>query len=347
MRKVFVLIILLALSQGLCAQGKTAIAIHGGAGTITRKNMSPEMEKAYREGLSAALQKGYAVLKNGGSSLDAVEAAVVEMENNPLFNAGKGAVFTHEGKNEMDAAIMNGATLAAGSIAGVSTIRNPIKTARKVMEKSEHVMLTGKGAEEFAREQGEVIVDPSYFYTEKRWEGLQRALKAEKTELDHSDTVRKASPKTGYLIFDEGKKFGTVGAVALDQNGNLAAATSTGGMTNKRWNRVGDAPIIGAGTYANNATCAVSATGHGEYFIRSVVAYDISALMEYKGLSLKNAADDVVMQKLVKRGGEGGVIAVDKNGNIALPFNSEGMYRASIDTEGKVFIGIYKDETGY
>ena len=347
MRKVFVLIILLALSQGLCAQGKTAIAIHGGAGTITRKNMSPEMEKAYREGLSAALQKGYAVLKNGGSSLDAVEAAVVEMENNPLFNAGKGAVFTHEGKNEMDAAIMNGATLAAGSIAGVSTIRNPVKTARKVMEKSEHVMLTGKGAEEFAREQGEVIVDPSYFYTEKRWEGLQRALKAEKTELDHSDTVRKASPKTGYLIFDEGKKFGTVGAVALDQNGNLAAATSTGGMTNKRWNRVGDAPIIGAGTYANNATCAVSATGHGEYFIRSVVAYDISALMEYKGLSLKNAADDVVMQKLVKRGGEGGVIAVDKNGNIALPFNSEGMYRASIDTEGKVFIGIYKDETGY
>lgn len=344
MRKVFILIILLALSQGLCAQGKTAIAIHGGAGTITRKNMSPEMEKAYREGLSAALQKGYAVLKNGGSSLDAVEAAVVEMENNPLFNAGKGAVFTHEGKNEMDAAIMNGATLAAGSIAGVSTIRNPVKTARKVMEKSEHVMLTGKGAEKFAREQGEVIVDPSYFYTEKRWEGLQRALKAEKTELDHSDTVRKASPKTGYLIFDEGKKFGTVGAVALDQNGNLAAATSTGGMTNKRWNRVGDAPIIGAGTYANNATCAVSATGHGEYFIRSVVAYDISALMEYKGLSLKNAADDVVMQKLVKRGGEGGVIAVDKNGNIALPFNSEGMYRASIDTEGKVYIGIYKDE---
>ena len=344
MRKVFILIILLAPSQGLCAQGKTAIAIHGGAGTITRKNMSPEMEKAYREGLSAALQKGYAVLKNGGSSLDAVEAAVVEMENNPLFNAGKGAVFTHEGKNEMDAAIMNGATLAAGSIAGVSTIRNPVKTARKVMEKSEHVMLTGKGAEKFAREQGEVIVDPSYFYTEKRWKGLQRALKAEKTELDHSDTVRKASPKTGYLIFDEGKKFGTVGAVALDQNGNLAAATSTGGMTNKRWNRVGDAPIIGAGTYANNATCAVSATGHGEYFIRSVVAYDISALMEYKGLSLKNAADDVVMQKLVKRGGEGGVIAVDKNGNIALPFNSEGMYRASIDTEGKVYIGIYKDE---
>lgn len=344
MKKILVLIISLCLSQGLFAQGRVAIAIHGGAGTITRKSMSAEMEKAYREGLTAALQKGYAVLKNGGSSLDAVEAAVVEMENNPLFNAGKGAVFTHEGKNEMDAAIMNGATLGAGAIAGVSTIRNPVKTARKVMEKSAHVMLTGKGAEEFAAEQGEAIVDPSYFYTEKRWEGLQRALKAEKVELDHADTVKKALPKTGYLIFDEGKKFGTVGAVALDQNGNLAAATSTGGMTNKRWNRVGDAPIIGAGTYANNATCAVSATGHGEYFIRSVVAYDISALMEYKSLPLKNAADEVVMQKLVKRGGEGGVIAVDKNGNIAMPFNSEGMYRASIDTEGKVFIGIYKDE---
>lgn len=344
MKKTLIILSLFTLSFNAWSQGKTAIAIHGGAGTITRKNMSAEMEKAYREGLTAALQKGYAVLKSGGSSLDAVEAAVVEMENNPLFNAGKGAVFTHEGKNEMDAAIMNGATLGAGSIAGVSTIRNPIKTARKVMEKSAHVMLTGKGAEEFAAQQDETIVPPSYFYTEKRWEGLQRALKAEKVELDHTDTVKKASPKTGYLIFDEGKKFGTVGAVALDQNGNLAAATSTGGMTNKRWNRVGDAPIIGAGTYANNATCAVSATGHGEYFIRSVVAYDISALMEYKGLPLTNAANEVVMQKLVKRGGEGGVIAIDKNGKIAMPFNSEGMYRASIDTEGKVFIGIYKDE---
>ncbi len=336
--------LLLTLSLSAWGQGKTAIAIHGGAGTITRNNMSAEMEKAYREGLTQALQKGYAVLQSGGSSLDAVEAAVMAMEDNPLFNAGKGAVFTHEGKNEMDAAIMNGATLSAGAIAGVSTIRNPIRTARKVMENSVHVMLTGKGAEEFAAEQGEAIVDPFYFYTEKRWQGLQRALKEDKTELDHADTLRKTAPKTGYLIFDEGKKFGTVGAVALDRQGNLAAATSTGGMTNKRWNRVGDAPIIGAGTYANNTTCAVSATGHGEYFIRSVVAYDISALMEYKNLTLKQAADEVVMHKLVQQGGEGGVIAVDKNGNIALPFNSEGMYRASIDTEGKVFIGIYKDE---
>ncbi|MCD8538655.1 MAG: isoaspartyl peptidase/L-asparaginase, partial [Leadbetterella sp.] len=220
MKKILFLITLLCLSLGARSQGKTAIAIHGGAGTITRKNMSAEMEKAYREGLTVALQKGYAVLKNGGSSLDAVEAAVVEMENNPLFNAGKGAVFTHEGKNEMDAAIMDGAGLGAGAIAGVSTIQNPIKTARKVMEKSAHVMLTGKGAEEFAAEQGEAIVDPSYFFTEKRWEGLQRALKAEEVELDHADTLKKALPKTGSLIFDEGKKFGTVGAVALDRNGN-------------------------------------------------------------------------------------------------------------------------------
>ena len=344
MKKLQVTLFFLFISLGAWCQGKIAIAIHGGAGTITRKNMSAEMEKAYREGLATALQKGYAVLKSGGSSLDAVEAAVMEMENNPLFNAGKGAVFTHEGKNEMDAAIMNGATLAAGAIAGVSVVRNPIRTARKVMENSVHVMLTGKGAEQFAEEQGEVLVAPSYFYTEKRWEGLQRALKAGKAELDHSDSVRKTSPKTGYLIFDEGKKFGTVGAVALDEQGNLAAATSTGGMTNKRWNRVGDAPIIGAGTYANNATCAVSATGHGEYFIRSVVAYDISALMEYKGLSLKNAAEEVVLYKLVQRGGEGGVISVDRSGNIAMPFNSEGMYRASVDTEGKMYIGIYKDE---
>jgi beta-aspartyl-peptidase (threonine type) len=344
-KTIFILAFLLG-TMSLTAQDKIAIAIHGGAGTITRKNMSPEMEKQYREALNSALQKGYGVLKKGGNSLDAVEAAVIELENNPLFNAGKGAVFTHEGKNEMDASIMDGSNLKAGAIAGVSTIKNPIKTARKVMTDSEHVMLIGKGAEEFAKLQNLELVDPSYFYTEKRWEGLQRAIKEEKVELDHADSVRKNAPKSGYnyLIFDEGKKFGTVGAVALDSKGNIAAATSTGGMTNKRWNRVGDAPIIGAGTYANNATCAVSATGHGEYFIRSVVSYDISALMEYKQLSLKNAADEVVMKKLVKIGGEGGVIALDKEGNIAMPFNSEGMYRASIDVDGKVFIGIYGDE---
>lgn len=346
MKKTMTFLAFLLVTINGIAQNKTAIAIHGGAGTITRKNMTPEMEKQYRESLSIALKKGYAVLQQGGSSMGAVETAVVELENNPLFNAGKGAVFTHDGKNEMDASIMDGANLKAGAIAGVSTIKNPIKTARKVMTNSEHVMLIGKGAEEFAKLQHQEIVDPSYFYTEKRWQGLQNALKNEKVELDHADSVRKNAPKSGYnyLIFDEGKKFGTVGAVALDRKGNIAAATSTGGMTNKRWNRVGDAPIIGAGTYANNATCAVSATGHGEFFIRSVVGYDISALMEYKEMSLRNAADEVVMKKLVKIGGEGGIIAIDKNGNIAMPFNSEGMYRASIDVDGNVFIGIYGDE---
>jgi L-asparaginase / beta-aspartyl-peptidase len=334
-------------------KNKITLVIHGGAGTITRQNMTPEREKAYHEALEFALKTGYDVLKKGGTSLDAVEATVRTMEDSPLFNAGKGAVFTHEGKNEMDAAIMEGKTLKAGSIAGVSTIRNPISTARKVMEKSEHVMLVGKGAEEFAKLQGETIVDPSYFYTENRWKGLQKAIEEEKTQLDHADTTAPILPKgvikkTGYnsqkeeVIF-EGKKFGTVGAVALDQYGNLAAATSTGGMTNKRWNRVGDAPIIGAGTYANNNTCAVSATGHGEFFIRSVVGYDISALMEYKGLSLKNAADEVVMKKLVKIGGEGGIIALDRNGNIAMPFNSEGMYRGYIKADGTLEVKIYKE----
>lgn len=339
-------------------KNKYTLVIHGGAGTITRKNMTPEREKAYRETLELALKTGHEVLKKGGTSLDAVEATVRVMEDSPLFNAGKGAVFTHEGKNEMDAAIMDGQTLKAGSIAGVTTIRNPISTARKVMDKSEHVMLVGKGAEEFAKLQGETIVDPSYFYTESRWNGLQKAIQEEKTQLDHSEPQKEdikqqkteqpkknnesPSASINEVIF-EGKKFGTVGAVALDQYGNLAAATSTGGMTNKRWNRVGDAPIIGAGTYANNNTCAVSATGHGEFFIRSVVGYDISALMEYKGLTLQKAADEVVMNKLVKIGGEGGIIAVDRNGNIAMPFNSEGMYRGYIKADGSFEVKIYKE----
>jgi len=323
-------------------KNKITLVIHGGAGTITRKNMTPEKEKAYNEALRQALQAGYAVLKRGGTSLDAVEAAIHVMEDSPLFNAGKGAVFTHEGKNELDASIMDGKNLMAGSVAGVTTFKSPISAARKVMEKSEHVMMVGKGAEAFAKKQGLEIVDPSYFYTEARWKALQQAIKEEKVELDHS-----AKDTTGQLfdnkIFIEGKKYGTVGCVALDQYGNLAAGTSTGGMTNMRYGRVGDAPIIGAGTYANNATCAVSATGHGEYFIRSVVGYDISALMEYKGLSVKKAADEVVMKKLVQRGGEGGVIALDRNGNVAMPFNSEGMYRGYIKADGTVVVGIYKD----
>ncbi|KAA6431467.1 isoaspartyl peptidase/L-asparaginase [Dyadobacter flavalbus] len=330
---------------------KITLVIHGGAGTITRANMTPEKEKAYKEVLNTALQTGYQVLKKGGTSVQAVEATIKVMEDSPLFNAGKGAVFTNEGKNELDASIMEGKTLKAGAIAGVTTIKNPISTAIAVMEKSPHVMMAGKGAETFAKEQGLEIVDPSYFYTESRFKALQRAKEEEKTELDHNakeEKEVKKGPKTGALeenelIFTEGKKFGTVGCVALDKFGNLAAGTSTGGMTNKRYGRIGDAPIIGAGTYANNATCAVSATGHGEFFIRSVVAYDISALMEYKGMSLKDAANEVVMKKLVERGGEGGIIALDRNGNVAMPFNSEGMYRGFIKNDGKSEILIYKD----
>lgn len=315
------------------------LVIHGGAGTITRKNMTPEKEKAYTEKLNEALQTGYAVLKKGGTSLDAIEAAIRVMEDSPLFNAGKGAVFTNAGKNELDASIMEGKTLKAGSIAGVTTIKNPITVARMVMEKSEHVMMTGTGAEQFAKEKGAEIVDPSYFHTDMRYQQLQKIKEEEKTQLDHSED--KGSLENEQQIF-EGKKFGTVGAVALDQYGNLAAATSTGGMTNKRYGRVGDAPIIGAGTYANNQTCAVSATGHGEYFIRAVVAYDISALMQYKGMSVKQAADEVVMKKLVKMEGEGGVIALDNKGNFTMPFNSEGMYRGYIKADGKSEALIYK-----
>jgi L-asparaginase / beta-aspartyl-peptidase len=356
MKKISFVFIILAYCIGYkghaqSPSGKITLVIHGGAGTITRANMSPEKEKAYREVLNMALQKGYSILKNGGTSIQAVESAIMVMEDSPLFNAGKGAVFTHEGKNELDAAIMDGKTLKAGAIAGVTMIKNPIRTAIAVMEKSPHVLLIGKGAETFAREQKMEIVDPSYFYTEARFKALQKAKQEEKIELDHTEKLKKElpkQPKTGSvnseeLIFTEGKKFGTVGCVALDKFGDLAAGTSTGGMTNKRYGRVGDAPIIGAGTYANNNTCAVSATGHGEFFIRSVVAYDISALMEYKGLSVKDASEDVVMKKLLERGGEGGVIALDRNGNISMPFNSEGMYRGFIREDGSSEVLIYKD----
>jgi beta-aspartyl-peptidase (threonine type) len=355
MKTLYLLLLLITFSTLISiAQedaGKITIVIHGGAGTITRANMSPEKEKAYRGALNMAMQKGYSILKNGGTSLQAVEAAIMVMEDSPLFNAGKGAVFTHDGKNELDAAVMEGKTLKAGAIAGVTTIKNPIRTAIAVMEKSPHVLMIGKGAETFAREQGMEIVDPSYFYTEARFKALKIAKEEEKIELDHSEKEKKEirkAPKTGSvsgeeLIFTEGKKYGTVGCVALDKFGNLAAGTSTGGMTNKRYGRVGDAPIIGAGTYANNNTCAVSATGHGEFFIRSVVAYDISALMEYKGLSVKQAADEVVTKKLVERGGEGGIIALDRDGNIAMPFNSEGMYRGYIKNDGTNEVLIYKD----
>jgi beta-aspartyl-peptidase (threonine type) len=305
---------------------KFALAIHGGAGTILKSTMTPEKEAAYTLALSDALKAGEAVLKSGGAALDAVEKAIVSLENNPLFNAGRGAVFTNDGKNELDAAIMNGRDLTAGAVAGVRNVVNPISLARAVMEQSEHVLLAGAGAEAFAKSIGAEFADDAYFFTQQRFDQLQQALQTGAVMMDHTDE----------------KKFGTVGAVALDVHGNLAAGTSTGGMTNKKFNRVGDSPIIGAGTYANNNTCAISCTGHGEFFIRAVVAYDISCLMEYKGLSLREACNVVVMDKLVKLGGEGGLIAVDKNGNIELPFNSEGMYRGKITSDTDLFTAIYK-----
>lgn len=304
-----------------------SIAIHGGAGTILRSSMTPEKENAYKKGLEDAILAGESILKKGGSSLNAVEAAVRSLEDNPLFNAGKGSVFTNEGKNEMDAGIMTGKDLMAGAVAGVQNIKNPISLARAVMEKSEHVFLSGLGAMEFAKKNNIEFMPDEYFFTQARYEQLQKAKESGSIVMDHNDE----------------KKFGTVGAVALDLMGNLAAATSTGGMTNKKHGRIGDTPIIGAGTYANNKTCAISCTGHGEFFIRSVVAYDISCLMEYKGFNLKEACNKVVMDKLVKLGGEGGLIAIDPQGHIELPFNSEGMYRASIRSGGELFIGIYKD----
>lgn len=347
MKNLFPLFLVMLFNSAL-AQNDTArvpvkpvLVIHGGAGTILKKNMTPEKEKAYMDGLKSALDKGYAVLKRGGSSLDAVEAAVREMEDNPIFNAGKGAVFTNDGKNELDAAIMNGQNQAAGAVAGVTTIRNPISAARAVMEKSPHVMMTGKGAEQFAKLQGLQIVDPAYFYTEERWKGLQRVKKQDstKTELDHG------SKPTTSLKQPENKdsKYGTVGAVALDVQGNLAAATSTGGMTNKRYGRVGDAPIIGSGTYANNATCAISCTGWGEFFIRLVMAKTVSDMMEFGNWSLDKAVAEMIQKRLPALGGDGGLIAVDKSGNFNMSFNTEGMYRGSVDREGNITIRIYKD----
>lgn len=319
---------------------KIVIVVHGGAGTILKSQMTPQKEDAYKAGITFALQQGYAVLKGGGSSIDAVETAVKTLEDNPLFNAGKGAVFTNEGKNEMDAAIMNGSDLKAGSIAGVTTIRNPITAARAVMEKSEHVIMAGKGAEKFAAANGSVIVDPSYFFTQARWDGLldARMEDSTKTVLDHDSTKQALLKQPGNRDY----KYGTVGCVALDVKGNLAAATSTGGMTNKKFGRIGDVPIIGAGTYANNSTCAVSCTGWGEYFIRLVMAKSISDRMELARMSLKNAADEMVMKKLPELGGDGGLIAVDREGNIAMPFNTAGMYRGYIDAQGKIVVEIYK-----
>lgn len=317
-------------SQVAASAPNFAMVIHGGAGTILRQNMTPELEKAYIDTLTIALRTGYQVLARGGSSLDAVEATIRVMEDSPLFNAGKGAVFTAEGTNELDASIMDGKTLSAGAVAAVRQVRNPISLARLVMEKSPHVMMVGSGAEEFAKSQGVKLVPPYYFWTERRW----RAFEAAKARADSGKTS--AAP-------GEERKFGTVGAVALDKAGNLAAGTSTGGTNMKRFGRVGDAPIIGAGTYANNLSCAVSGTGDGEFFIRNNVAADICARVRYSGASLKQAADDVVMKELVAQRGEGGVIAMDRKGNIATPFNSAGMYRGWVTSDGRITVKIYKD----
>lgn len=315
---------------------KIALAIHGGAGTILKSKMTAELEKAYTLALHTALQKGYELLVAGGSSLDAVEIAVRELEDCPLYNAGKGAVFTSEGKNELDASIMYGKDLSAGAVAEVTNIKNPIVAARAVMEKSEHVMMVGRGAEEFARLHGLEVVGRDYFFTRERWEALQRIREEDPdaTELDHG------SGKTTLKKKKE-EKFGTVGAVALDVSGHLAAATSTGGMTNKKWGRVGDSPIIGAGTYANHL-CAVSCTGWGEFFLRLCAAKTVADLMEYKGYSLAKATGEVILNKLPQLGGDGGLVAVDHKGGVALPFNTEGMYRGYVKNNGKIVVEIYK-----
>lgn len=318
------------------AKDNFGIVLHGGAGTILKEHTSDSLESAYKIKLEEAITAGYNVLENGGSALDAVTQTINVLENSPLFNAGKGAVFTHEGENELDASIMDGSNLNAGAVAGVKHIKNPINLARDVMENSPHVMLYGSGAEVFAKDMGYEIMDASYFYTQNRYDVLQKVLKRQKEE----EEAKKVSFNDPVNNDD---KFGTVGCAALDKHGNLAAGTSTGGMTNKRWNRIGDAPIIGAGTYANNATCAISATGWGEFFIRTAAAYDISALMEYKGLSLEEAAKEVIQNKIPDLGGDGGIVAIDKDGNITMEFNTEGMYRASMNSKGEMVIGIYKE----
>lgn len=321
---------------------RLGFVIHGGAGVIKRGSLTPEREKEYREKLEEAILAGYKTLQDGKSSLDAVQTAIMIMENSPLFNAGKGAVFTADGKNELDASIMDGKTQNAGAVAGLHKVKNPILLARAVMEKSPHVMMIGEGAETFAKENNIELVPEKYFYTDSRWNSLQKIIEAEKAKMKAEREGKKVSVNAEFE--KPSNKFGTVGAVALDKDGNLAAGTSTGGMTYKKYGRVGDVPVIGAGTYANNETCAVSATGWGEFFIRLSVAKDISSQMEYRALPVQNAADNVIQQKLQKLGGDGGVIALDKFGNIGISFNSEGMYRAYIDKDGKPVVEIYGDE---
>jgi L-asparaginase / beta-aspartyl-peptidase len=314
---------------------KISLVIHGGAGTIIKEDMTPELEKAYLQALEDALAAGYAILEKGGAASDAVTAATVVMEDNLLFNAGRGSVFTKKGTHEMDASIMNGGDLAAGAVAGICNVRNPIALAVEVMRNSDHVFLSGDGANDFALKQGIKLEPDEFFFSQFRYDQWKKMRDSDNYSLDHSnDQVEK-------LMRD--KKFGTVGAVACDVNGNIAAATSTGGMTNKKYGRIGDTPMIGSGTYANNKTCAISCTGHGEIFIKAVAAYDVSCLMEYKGLSLTEAMNEVVNVKLKAMDGEGGMIGVDAKGNMALLFNSAGMYRGAQSSDGTYFVSIYKD----
>lgn len=341
MKKSFLLSLLIFLgcketSQIVVQKPTFGIVIHGGAGTILRKNMTPEKEANYRAVLTEAIQVGYEILKAGGSSQKAVEKTIHIMEDSPLFNAGKGAVLNANASIELDASFMNGKSLDAGAISGVRTVKHPISAAIKVMEASPHVMLSGSGADTFASEQGLEIVTPEYFYTERRINALKK--------VQESTNANETTLKPQENEFLKQQLYGTVGCVALDLSGNLAAGTSTGGMTNKKWNRIGDAPIIGAGTYANNATCAISATGWGEFFIRSVVAHDISAIMEYKGLSIQEAAYEVIHNKVAKLGGDGGVVGIDRNGNAMMEMNTPGMYRAQMDALGNLKVKIYQDE---
>ena len=305
-----------------------SIAIHGGAGTLVKGMMTPELETKYKAALELALNTGYLVLENGGTATDAVEAAVIVLEDSPLFNAGKGSVFTANETHEMDAAIMDGKSLNAGAVSLITGIKNPVSLSRDVMEKSEHVFLAGEGAMEFAKDLNYKLEDPSYFYDEFRHNQWLEIKDTDSFQLDHAKK--------------KDSKFGTVGAVACDAAGNIAAATSTGGMTNKKWGRVGDSPMIGAGNYANNKTCAISCTGSGEFFIRGVVGYDVACLMEHRNMSLKDASNEVINKRILEINGDGGLIAVDAKGNIAMPFNTEGMYRASKSSTGKEEISIYK-----
>ncbi|MBF11850.1 MAG: beta-aspartyl-peptidase [Flavobacteriaceae bacterium] len=337
MKKIFFLSIILIWS---CSKAPSivpfGIVIHGGAGTILRENMTQEKESEYRRVLAEAIHVGHEILKLGGTSQEAVEKTIRVMEDSPLFNAGKGAVLTADASIELDASFMDGKTLDAGAIAGVKKVKNPISAAIKVMEASPHVILSGAGADSFAEEQGLEIVDNQYFFTERRINALERVQE----DSESNQTTWTKNERN----FIQNQRYGTVGCVALDTSGNLAAGTSTGGMTNKKWNRIGDAPIIGAGTYANNATCAISATGWGEFFIRSVVAHDISALMEYKGLSIQEAAYEVIHNKVAIMGGDGGVIGIDHNGSVIMEMNTPGMYRAHMDAKGNLEIKIYQND---